>query len=93
MRHPVSDLLVGKRWPCISVNAAALVMELQATSMVSADTFATTLAAGELLPAPTAQVLHLLQFTSSMRTPWREYLMSACCSIACCNATQYEAQY
>lgn len=34
VRCPSNELLPGKRWPVVNSNAAAIVMDLQATSMV-----------------------------------------------------------
>jgi len=36
VRCPSRELLVGKRWPVMAPHTAAIIMELQATSMVSA---------------------------------------------------------
>lgn len=35
VRCPSNELLVGKRWPTVNPNAAAIIMDLQATAMVS----------------------------------------------------------
>jgi hypothetical protein len=34
VRCPSNELLVGKRWPTVNPNAAAIIMDLQATAMV-----------------------------------------------------------
>jgi len=36
VRRPPDELLPGKVWPSVAPNAAAVVLEMQATSMVSA---------------------------------------------------------
>lgn len=35
VRTPPDELLPGRMWPCVAPNAAAIVQEMQATSMVS----------------------------------------------------------
>jgi hypothetical protein len=72
VRCPSNELLVGKRWPTVNPNAAAIIMDLQATAMVS---HAAT-------PAPTSagcsmhsRIIHVLMHSPGMHCMWKMLLV------------------